>query len=364
MRDDLDELSGVRAALAQRDEDIRTLNDALQARALELQSASSDVASRDAELARLASELRDAASQRDTQSAELQAMREQLSSRDARLSGVVAESAGQAGELAAAHEEAASLRAELDAVRSELEAERAAAEQIRAEREQARQRASQLLSEAESARAAAEAIRAEFAFDEPAGPADAQASDGSPASNGLPAPWAPPAANGQPAPWAPPAPGAPRMPFARPGPYAPRTPLAKPIPDAPATPVPAQPNGAAPELPACEPGIAAALIGLDGTFRRLDDAFCSLLGCREDELRAARWPSIIDRDNLKAHREIARALRAGELQSADIETIYMHAGGLLVPIEGTVSMLRDAGGQPTHYLFRADVRRTSGASRY
>ena len=110
--------------------------------------------------------------------------------------------------------------------------------------------------------------------------------------------------------------------------------------------------------------MAAALIGLDGTFKRLDDAFCSLLGCGEDELRSARWPSIIDRDNLKAHREIARALRAGEIQSADIETIYMHSGGLLVPIEGTVSILRDAAGQPAHYLFRADVRRTSGASRY
>ena len=41
----------------------------------------------------------------------------------------------------------------------------------------------------------------------------------------------------------------------------------------------------------------------------------------------------------------------------------MHAGGLLVPIEGTVSMLRDGAGQPTHFLFRADVRRTSGARR-
>ena len=109
--------------------------------------------------------------------------------------------------------------------------------------------------------------------------------------------------------------------------------------------------------------MAAAVIGLDGTFRRLDDAFCSLLGCREDELRAARWPSIIDRENLEAHRELARALAAGEIQEAEIETVYMHAGGLLVPVEGTVSMLRDDSGRPTHYLFRADVRRTSGAAR-
>ena len=124
---------------------------------------------------------------------------------------------------------------------------------------------------------------------------------------------------------------------------------------------PAEPEGPPPELPPAEPGFGLALIGFDGTFKRLDDAFCSLLGCAEDELRAARWPSIIDRDNLEAHQEIARALRAGEIQSAEIETIYMHAGGLLVPIEGTVSLHRDAGGKATHFLFRADARRTSGA---
>ena len=41
----------------------------------------------------------------------------------------------------------------------------------------------------------------------------------------------------------------------------------------------------------------------------------------------------------------------------------MHAGGLLVPVEGTVTMRRDETGRATHYLFRADVRRTSGAAR-
>ena len=114
-------------------------------------------------------------------------------------------------------------------------------------------------------------------------------------------------------------------------------------------------------MPAVGPGEAAALIALDGSFRRLDEAFCSLLGCREEDLRAARWPSIIDRENLKAHGEIARALEAGEIQSADVETVYMHAQGLLVPIEGTVSMHRaQPGGPPTHFLFRADVSRTAG----
>ncbi len=40
----------------------------------------------------------------------------------------------------------------------------------------------------------------------------------------------------------------------------------------------------------------------------------------------------------------------------------MHSGGLLVPVEGTVTMHQDEHGRATHYLFRADVRRTSGAT--
>jgi PAS domain S-box-containing protein len=165
----------------------------------------------------------------------------------------------------------------------------------------------------------ADAIRAEFAFDSQ--PDDLVA----PAPNGMP-----PA--GQASPWTVPAP-------------------------APAA-APAPPR---PELPDVAPGQAAALISLDGRFTRLDDAFCSLLGCREEDLRAARWPSIIDRENLKPHQEIARALKAGEIRSAEIETVYMHAQGLLVPIAGTIALHRDdPAGDPTHFLFRADVSRTAG----
>jgi hypothetical protein len=38
----------------------------------------------------------------------------------------------------------------------------------------------------------------------------------------------------------------------------------------------------------------------------------------------------------------------------------MHAQGLLVPIEGNVSMFRDDQGEATHFLFRADVSKTAG----
>ena len=228
-------------------------------------------------------------------------------------------------ELTVTAAELQAVRADAEQVRLELQAVRADADLARAERDEALRRGAELLAEAERARAAVEAIRAEFSFE----PSSASAR---------------PAASGPPQQ---------RLPFTAP---APRATLVS----APAA-AEASPAAAGPALPHCEPGFAAALIGSDGRFKRLDEAFCALLGAGEAELRNARWPSIIDRDNLQAHAEIARALRAGEIQSADVETIYMHARGLLVPVEGTVTLQRDAGGE-AHVLFRADVRRTSGAS--
>lgn len=227
---------------------------------------------------------------------------------------------GRAGELAAerdearararaAEEQAAQLRAAADAARAEtadlreqLAAARAQLDETRAELEATRAQLVENLAAAQGARAAARAIRAEFAFD--------GAGDGGAASAAATA-------------------------------------------DAGAA------AGGALELPAAAPGEAVALIGLDGAFERLDDAFCSLLGHREEELRLARWPSVIDRENHAEHAELARALRAGEIDSAAVETVYMHAGGLLVPVAGTVSLHRPAGGEP-HFLLRADVGRTSG----
>ncbi len=207
------------------------------------------------------------------------------------------ELAATIAERDALREQLAAARAELEQTQAELGATRAVADELRAEREQEQLRSSALLGEAEAARAAADAIRAEFAFDEPR-PAAPSKGDGA----------------------------------------------AAPL-----------------ELPPAGPGEALALIGLDGGFKRLDDAFCSLLGYREEDLRAARWPSVIDRENLAAHQEIARALRAGEIHSAPVDTVYMHAQGLLVPVAGTVTLHHAAGtGPATHYLFRADVRRTSG----
>jgi PAS domain S-box-containing protein len=317
------------AAIAERDHALAQLAAAQAGQAAESERREAG----ESELSGVAAELRDARGESALLHGQLTATRNELeaahreleAARGEELAGIVAERDALRGELATVSHELVNVRAqlqsagaetetvraqlagvheELESTRAELAGTLAAAEGAQAEREQARIRADQLLSEAESARAAADAIRAEFAFDEPRAPAG---SGSAPGDAGAPA-------------------GDPAL-----------------------------------ELPAGAPGEAIALIGPNGNFKRLDDAFCSLLGYRETDLRAARWPSVIDRENLAAHQEIARALRAGEIASAPVETVYMHAQGLLVPVAGTVSALRPAGGgTATHLVFRAEVRRTSG----
>jgi len=317
------ELQALRDSIRSERESIVTADAEMQVLRCELQAAQADCAAarEDAqaargehaltrgELAAVRAELGDARGQLERVRDELEAVRSRPVASPDELDAVRAELTTTSAELDA-------VRVELTTTTAQRESLRAGAEQAREERDEALRRGAELLAEAERARAAVEAIRAEFSFEPSARPGPTQE----------------------------------RVPFSAPAP--------RPLAAAAFTPASAAPEG--PELPSVEPGFAAALVGFDGRFKRLDEAFCALLGAGEAELRNARWPSIIDRDNLKEHAEIARALRAGEIQSADIETIYMHARGLLVPVEGTVSLHRDAAGE-AHVLFRADVRRTSGA---
>ena len=95
---------------------------------------------------------------------------------------------------------------------------------------------------------------------------------------------------------------------------------------------------------------AMATIDLNGHFRELNGAFSSLVGYGEAEFRAAVWPPVIDRANLRKHRSDLKALRAGELDSAEVDTGYMHAQGLQVPVVGQLSLVRDDSGEPSHLL--------------
>jgi PAS domain S-box-containing protein len=92
-----------------------------------------------------------------------------------------------------------------------------------------------------------------------------------------------------------------------------------------------------------------ATIALDGRFQDLNDAFSDLLGYSEAEFQQAVWPPVMDRANLDKHRQQLKDMLEGRAESVEINTGYVHAQGLLVPIVGKLSLVRD-GGEPNHFL--------------
>jgi PAS domain S-box-containing protein len=94
-----------------------------------------------------------------------------------------------------------------------------------------------------------------------------------------------------------------------------------------------------------------ATLSLDGRFMHLNGAFRKLVGYSEEEFASARWPSPAFTEHIGSQRELRRALAAGEVDEAQIETAYMHREGLLVPLVGRMGLVRDEEGVPDHLLF-------------
>jgi PAS domain S-box-containing protein len=93
-----------------------------------------------------------------------------------------------------------------------------------------------------------------------------------------------------------------------------------------------------------------AVIGLEGRFRELNPKFTELVGYSEPDFQSASWPPVADRAQLDHHREQMRALVDGETDSVEVDTSYVHAQGLMVPIAGTLSIERDDHGEPSRFL--------------
>ena len=98
-----------------------------------------------------------------------------------------------------------------------------------------------------------------------------------------------------------------------------------------------------------------AALSLEGRFTHLNAAFRELVGYSEEEFGSARWPSAADPEQIASQRELRRALAAGEVDEAPVETAYMHREGLLVALVGRMSLVRDGVGAPDHLLFSVDV---------
>ncbi len=101
-------------------------------------------------------------------------------------------------------------------------------------------------------------------------------------------------------------------------------------------------------------GTGMALIGVrgadDGRFLEVNDALCSFLRCERDELLGKTIASITHPEEVAAARKQIEALVNGEVDTVRGEGRLLDAGGEVVWISLSTSVVRDADGEPLYRI--------------
>ncbi len=99
--------------------------------------------------------------------------------------------------------------------------------------------------------------------------------------------------------------------------------------------------------------IGMAVADLDGTFVEVNQGLCRLLGLAAEELVGHTFAKITHPDDLPADRETIARIMAGEVNSAVDEKRYLRADGTIVWVSRSLTLIRDADGEPLHFLGQA-----------
>ncbi|WP_241010939.1 sensor domain-containing diguanylate cyclase [Mycobacterium camsae] len=96
--------------------------------------------------------------------------------------------------------------------------------------------------------------------------------------------------------------------------------------------------------------IGIAVIGLDGSFKRANQALCRITGYTEQELTQLTFQDITFPDDLDSDLHEATRLLRGEITSYQMDKRYYAKDGHLIWIRLSGSMVRDSDGQPLHFI--------------
>jgi diguanylate cyclase (GGDEF)-like protein/PAS domain S-box-containing protein len=99
-----------------------------------------------------------------------------------------------------------------------------------------------------------------------------------------------------------------------------------------------------------ESPIGMALIGLDGRFMRVNDALLRITGHERADLEGHRLGAIADPDDIESDLDAARELLEGSRSHYDSERRYVHAAGHPIWVALSATCIRDAHGEPLHFL--------------
>ena len=96
--------------------------------------------------------------------------------------------------------------------------------------------------------------------------------------------------------------------------------------------------------------IGMALAGLDGSWLSVNDSLCRIVGYSEQELLGKTFQDITHPDDLQTDMDFVARLLAGEIDHFQMEKRYFHKDGHVVWVRLSVSLVRDAQGNPVHMV--------------
>lgn len=99
-----------------------------------------------------------------------------------------------------------------------------------------------------------------------------------------------------------------------------------------------------------EAPIGMALVGLDGSFVRVNQALCEIVGYGADELTGRTFQEITYPADLDIDLDLANRLYRGEIPRYQLEKRYVRKDGAIVNVMLSGSMVRDPAGEPLQYI--------------
>lgn len=96
--------------------------------------------------------------------------------------------------------------------------------------------------------------------------------------------------------------------------------------------------------------VGIAHVGLDGTWLRVNQRFCDIVGYSDDELVRSRFQDITHPDDLQGDLDRFNLLLRGGIPFYSAEKRYIHKDGRAVWVNLTTALQRDEAGQPLYCI--------------
>lgn len=96
--------------------------------------------------------------------------------------------------------------------------------------------------------------------------------------------------------------------------------------------------------------IGMALVSREGRFLQVNPALCGIVGYTAEELLARTFQDITHPDDVDTDRDLLRQLLANEINTYQIEKNYICKSADSITGRLTVSIVRDAGGEPPYFV--------------